>query len=452
MKRIIVAFFALFSILIAWCILEDESTDTEYQVDEDMTFDEVYSNMVKGAFSDMNELVWLIKEWEYIKEYFEMEVDIMSDFVEWKITLNTESKSNNNVDLFDLKSDINIGFDIVWSIQDWMHEAEIDVSWVIDMLVENWKYFASLQEFDIESDDPEVQMIWAFSQWLIDNWLLISDMEELEGQLDSVEWFSMSTSDVYWVVDEFTDLLEKYPFLKEEWAAEDWGFVVWIDDANIKDFFEELLEIEFFQHVIGMQGYQMHDNWQELSEIIDMSWISEVLDEIDFQWVLKVEDNTATLKIQNLIIADEVDISWQLSSDSWELLLQSLDESDTEYVEISYQQDDSSCEVEVTVYEEEWVNLFDLTWTFDYVIDDDSYSVDWQFDINVEWFDLSITFDWKTESFEDFEIQLPQDYMTIEEILGGLMWWMFGWSWMQDQSDFQMEPEWFDLEDFEDEF
>ncbi len=419
MKKLIL-FLTLFgTTFMVWCefdfMEEDEWTqDVDQQTEESVEikdFDEVYTSMLENSMGQWIEDITQLKDYENIDEDLDIFVQWEGEWVNWNLNLQINSISENTKDYDQMSARTEIDFDWQLEINILWQSQNFEISWLWEILLSESESYAILNEFDYDWNDDGFLMFAEMIEDYKGEWIYFGESEAIEWESEHIEWlededFSMSPVDFYIFVEEIYTLLEDNPVIQENNSEVEDNEIVYdvdLDEDNILNLYSDLMELDF------LDLYEIDET--EISQGTQV--LQEALENLEFESnVIVDQEDNITMEIEEMWVEWLYNIEWKLWNE-WELTLEDLLGWSSFDYKYDFDQDWKNFELIFYTQDEQEI-IFD--WNLGYNFDE-KYEVFGQIDMESPFFEAELDFDNRMREAEEFDLELPENYQNLWEIL-----------------------------------
>ncbi|MBS8122163.1 hypothetical protein, partial [Candidatus Vampirococcus lugosii] len=380
------------------------SDKPEVSFADDVSFEEAYNTIVDDIFYNIDKSISILSSLDYLKEKGSINLTSNNQMYVGDAELSYSMDIENSGDVMDSESSMELSLAINGDYNDGLTESNIDALIDLNMITLGETAYLSLDNMEINSDDSQLGM-------MIDNmispfkgqWIQIAGGETL-GDVESI-----NISDVYDMFGDIKSLIKEYPILKSVEELGNSSFSVELDSENIQELSTKILSLEVFV----LTENDISDATSSLNDIIN---------DIDFKGTLNVGDGYK-LEFDTFKI-DEIDIEGYLGNDSGELKFLNASLPD-ESISISYTSEGNKSDINFVYDDGSGEDSFNGNLKTEYSFGDESiesnFDLDFKFSVLGEKGNFSIKFNDLIEGTDSIDVQEPEEFQTIEEIMGGFM-------------------------------
>lgn len=366
--------------IIWWCTLFNKPTPE---------FKSVYNNFFDNIKTTQNFSTW----WVYAQQD--------------KITLKSESKfMTGNFDILlswktdfsnssSIKSLLNIIFSTNINVPFGTNSQNIWGSWSIDIQVYSWDLLFKINNFDINSSDQKVLMIWALIKNLLNKWISTKWNFDFTTFVQSLNFSNPYYSQIF--VNNLINWLQQWNIFDNKWMKRDWDNYIYSIELNKNNLISTLNSFNLIESGTN---------------------IEQLLNEIKFTWWLKTKDgNNISLIIEELEVAWIISINWEIWKNSWKINL-SPSQNLKSKLTINYTKSENiNFEIKLT---EDNQTIISTKWTIKKESNENWYKISISFELESQWNKLNWDILHQINKTQIFEIWEIKDSIPLEWVLDNL--------------------------------
>lgn len=373
---------------------------------EDISFEDVYNVLVQKSFDNIllsytNDL--------FENKFFEtkMNIKVAIKHMMWEGSLEANitwkyGREENNIP----KADLSIN--IEWSVD--AEQMQTKWSGSIKMLFKLlWtKTFVNLKDLDIQSNNPDADMVKAQMEMILDKWIL-SD----SSQMQMPEVANLQDFDLKWFMELLSNLIKQNSVIKEVGEATEGEYKVYdikLDAENIYKILEWLVTSKYAEDMNLTLADVQAQKEEMLKEIEDLDYTAKLkvktLSDISLE--LSLSENEESLKVVVWINADITTVDVEANANGTVFVF----DISKEWTKIAFEGNSK---------DEESRELWKVNWSFDVIKNGKTKIIN--FDMNLEMMGAIVDLIINSENTEidSLDIEEPADAQTMEEIMASSM-------------------------------